>query len=207
MNNSNSNFNESRAAIGQKRRIVVKIGSRVLVQKNGRPNLRRMRSLVRELAKLNRQGREIILVTSGAISTGMQALGMKQRPTHLPKLQMSAAVGQNKLMAQYDKLFSAQKCTIGQVLLTHDDLKHRLRHLNARNTILSMLQARIIPVVNENDVVAVDEIKFGDNDLLASLVIHLIEADLLILLTTTDGLREIMPSGRSRRITSIKGIT
>ena len=197
----------ARQELAQARRIVVKIGSRILVQRSGRPEMRRIRSLVRELAKLRQAGREVVFVTSGAIGAGMEVLGMKRRPTNLPELQMAAAVGQSRLMTRYDKLFVRERCKIGQVLLTHDDLKHRSRHLNARNTMLTMLSAGVIPVVNENDAVAVDEIKFGDNDLLASLVVHLIDADLLIILTTTDGLREPAASGRSRRVAFLESVT
>ncbi|MFA5043915.1 MAG: glutamate 5-kinase [Kiritimatiellia bacterium] len=197
----------ARKELAQARRIVVKIGSRILVQRSGRPEMRRIRSLVRELAKLRNTGREVVFVTSGAIGAGMEALGMQRRPTNLPELQMAAAVGQSRLMTRYDKLFAREHRKIGQVLLTHDDLKNRSRHLNARNTMLTMLGAGVIPVVNENDAVAVDEIKFGDNDLLASLVVHLIDADLLIILTTTDGLREPASSGRSRRVAFLEGVT
>ncbi len=188
-------------------RIVIKIGSRILVQQSGRPETERIQSLVRDIAALKHAGREIILVTSGAIGTGMDALGLRRRPTRLPALQMAAAIGQSRLMTLYDRLFSAENCLVGQVLLTHDDLKRRVRHLNARNTMLAMLQHGTIPIVNENDVVAVDEIKLGDNDILASLVVHLLNADLLILLTTTDGLRETDAGGRSRRVPVVPTIT
>ncbi|MDD5677414.1 MAG: glutamate 5-kinase [Kiritimatiellae bacterium] len=198
---------KSRQELAQARRIVVKIGSRILVQSSGRPEMRRIRSLIRELAGLRQAGREVVFVTSGAIGAGMEVLGMKRRPINLPELQMAAAVGQSRLMTRYDKLFARERCKVGQVLLTHDDLKHRSRHLNARNTMLTMLGAGVIPVVNENDVVAVEEIKFGDNDLLASLVVHLIDADLLIILTTTDGLREPAISGRTRRVAFLGSIT
>ncbi len=198
---------KTRAAVAGARRIVVKIGSRVLMQDSGRPNARRIRGLIRSMARLKHAGRELIFVTSGAIGAGMAALGMARRPGQLPELQMAAAIGQSRLMTRYGRLFGMENCLIGQVLLTHDDLKQRVRHLNARNTMLTMLRAGVIPVVNENDVVAVDEIRFGDNDLLASLVVHLIGADLLILLTATDGLREFFPSGRSRRIPVVPAIT
>lgn len=198
---------EQRAAVAQARRIVVKIGSRVLIQNSGRPDLRRIRELVRQVARLHARGLEVAVVSSGAIGTGMQALRMKTRPTHLPDLQMAAAVGQSRLMATYDKLFGAHGCRIGQVLLTHDDLKHRLRHLNARNTMMNLLRHRIVPIVNENDVVATDEIKFGDNDMLASLVTLLLDSDLLVLLTTVDGLREPTGHGRTRRVRFLQEIT
>jgi glutamate 5-kinase len=205
MNATEQNFD--RAALQAARRIVVKIGSRILVQQTGRPELERIQSLTRDLAALKHGGREIVVVTSGAIGTGMDALGLRRRPTSLPDLQMAAAVGQSRLMNLYDRLFSAERCLVGQVLLTHDDLKHRARHLNARNTMRAMLQRGVIPVVNENDVVAVDEIKLGDNDVLAALVVHLLDADLLILLTTSDGLRETDAGGRSRRVAVVPAIT
>jgi len=198
---------DSRMAIGNARRIVIKIGSRVLVQASGKPETERIKSLAGEMASLSSQKREIVFVTSGAIGTGMQALGMRRRPDGLAELQMAAAVGQSRLMNLYDRLFAAEKKIIGQVLLTHDDLKHRARHLNARNTILAMLRAAVIPVINENDVVAVDEIKFGDNDLLASLVVHLIKADLLIMLSTTNGLNKPLADGRSERISCLTGVS
>jgi len=198
---------EQRQLLAQARRIVVKVGSRVLVQSTGKPDIRTMRNLVKDLARLSKEGREIVVVSSGAIGSGMQALGMKSRPKTLPELQMAAAVGQLRLMTTYDDLFSAEKCRIGQVLLTHDDLKDRRRHLNARNTMIALLRNGIIPIVNENDVVAVEEIKFGDNDLLASLVALLIEADLLILLTTVDGFQGPGKGGKMRRVPVLRDVT
>ncbi len=192
---------------GDARRIVVKIGSRVLVQRTGRPDRRRMRELVRQLADLRAEGRQVVVVSSGAIASGMEALGLKQRPKDVAGLQMAAAVGQSRLMAAYDELFGARGCRIGQILLTHDDLKHRGRHLNARTTMMALLEHGIVPIVNENDVVAVEEIKFGDNDLLASLVAMLVEADALILLTTVDGLRAPAGPGRTRRVARLEGVT
>ncbi len=207
MNTDASPAGRGRREAARARRLVVKVGTRVLVEPSGRPDLRRIGLLVRELAALRRAGREVVLVTSGAIGAGMEALGMARRPVRLPELQMAAAVGQNRLMARYDRLFARERCTIGQVLLTHDDLKHRTRHLNARRTMLAMLKAGVIPVVNENDAVAVDEIKFGDNDLLASLVVQLIDADLLILLTTSDGLRAPAADGTPARVPFLDAIT
>lgn len=188
-------------------RVVVKIGSRALVQRNGRPDTRRMAALVEDIAALHRQGREVIVVSSGAIACGLQALGMKKRPEDLPTLQMAAAVGQSRLMAAYDKLFTRKKCRIGQVLLTHDDLEHRRRHLNARNSMLKLLEHGVIPIVNENDVVSVDEIKFGDNDALASRTAMLVEAGLLVLLTTVNGFRATDAKGRSRKVDFLPGVT
>ncbi len=199
--------NLDRTSLAAARRVVVKIGSRVLVQRTGRPDTRRMRELVRQIAALHKEGREVVLVSSGAVGAGMEALGMKRRPTNVPDLQMAAAVGQSRLMATYDELFADHDITIGQVLLTHSDLNHRVRHLNARNTMLNLLHHRIVPIVNENDVVAVDEIKFGDNDLLASLVAIMMEAGALALLTTVDGFR--LPhgtTGRTRRASILAGV-
>lgn len=197
----------ARKQLASSRRVVVKIGSRVLVQRNGRPDIRRMAELVNGIATLRREGREVVIVSSGAIACGLQALGMKKKPEDLPTLQMAAAVGQSRLMAAYDKLFTRKKCLIGQVLLTHDDLEHRRRHLNARNTMLKLLEHGVIPIVNENDVVSVDEIKFGDNDALASRSAMLIEADLLVLLTTVNGFRATDAKGRARRVSFLPDVT
>lgn len=195
-----------RSMLIEARRLVVKIGSRALVQRSGRPDVRRMRELVRQIALLRKAGREVILVSSGAVGAGMEALGMKKRPSTVPDLQMAAAVGQTRLMATYGELFGKHGLRTGQILLTHDDLNHRVRHLNARNTMLNLLAHGIIPIVNENDVVAVDEIKFGDNDLLASLVAIMMEARALVLLTTVDGFRLPHAGGRTRRAPILTGI-
>ena len=182
-------------------RVVVKVGTRALVQGSGRPDGRRIAALAMQLAAMRKAGREVVLVSSGAIGAGMDALGLRSRPQTLPELQMAAAVGQSRLMARYDQELGRVGCRVGQVLLTHGDLKHRVRHLNARNTLMRLLHHGIIPVVNENDVVSVDEIKFGDNDHLASLVTMLIDADLLVLLTSVDGLRRAVTArtGSGRR--------
>ena len=200
-----------RESLKDARRVVVKLGSRVLVQKTGRPEMRRIRSLVREIASLQHRGYEVVIITSGAIGAGMEALGMTSRPTKLPDLQMAAAVGQARLMARYDKLFSAQGCKVGQILLTHDDFHHAIRLANARRTMENLLRNGVIPIVNENDAVAAEEIKadikkLGDNDLLASLVVNLIRADLLIILSTVDGLQAPGASGKRRRIPCLESI-
>ncbi|MFO7870950.1 MAG: glutamate 5-kinase [Kiritimatiellia bacterium] len=200
-----------RESIADARRLVVKIGSRVLVQKTGRPDRRRIRALIGELARLHKAGREVVTVTSGAIGAGMEALGMKERPSALPDLQMAAAVGQSRLMARYDELFSRAGCRAGQVLLTHADFHRKIRLNNARRTIENMIRNRVIPVINENDVVADEEIRadlaLGDNDLLAALVVKMVRADLLIMLTTVDGLREPGRNGRTRRIRYLESVT
>jgi glutamate 5-kinase len=193
------------------RRVVIKIGSRALVQKTGRPDKRRMRRLVRDMANIHRNGREVVLVTSGAIAAGMEALGMKERPEKMPDQQMVAAVGQMRLMSRYDDLFSSAGCRVGQVLLTRANFHQKIRQTNAKRTVENLLRHGVIPIINENDAVADDEIRalssFGDNDQLAGLVAKMIRADLLILLTTVDGLREQTPAGRTRRIRYLEEIT
>ena len=182
-----------RAGIPETRRIVVKIGSRVLVQKTGRPDLRRMRNLVHEIASIHQAGKDVVVVTSGAIGAGMQALKMRERPSSLPDLQMAAAVGQTRLMARYAEFFAESHCTVGQILMTHDNFHQKLRITNAKRTIENLLKHRVIPIINENDAVADEEIRadivLGDNDMLATLVAKLVRADLLMLLTTVDGVR------------------
>lgn len=197
---------QHRIALKSAKRIVVKAGSKVLVQSTGRPDSRRLKLLVGELAQLQNDGGEVAFVTSGAIGAGLDALGMKTRPTAIPDLQMAAAVGQMRLMSVYDHLFGYNKCQIGQVLLTHDALKHRERHLNARNTLLNLIAHRIIPIINENDAISTEEIKFGDNDVLAALVAILIDADALVLLSSTDGLREPDGNGKTRRVSFIEEV-
>ncbi len=200
-----------REVIPESRRVVVKVGSRVLVQKGGLPDRRRMTRLCQDLAAIQKLGHEVVLVTSGAIGAGMKALGMTERPRLLPDLQMAAAVGQSRLMARYDELFTAQSCRIGQVLLTHADFNHKIRETNIRRTLENLLRNAVIPIINENDVVTDEEIKadlaFGDNDYLASLVAKLIRADLLILLTTVDGVREPATGNRTRRLRYVETVT
>lgn len=197
---------EQRELLTTAKRIVIKAGSKVLVQRNGQPDTRRLRALTSEITQFHHRGGESAFVTSGAIGAGRHALGMKTRPKSMPDLQMTAAVGQMRLMGIYDGLFRENNCLIGQVLLTHDVLRHRERHLNARNTLLNLIAHRIIPVINENDTISTEEIKFGDNDVLAALVAILIDADALILLSTTDGLREPDHHGKTRRVSQIEEV-
>lgn len=187
-------------------RIVVKIGTNILVNKAGRPNRRRMAALVAQIAELKALGKEVIVVSSGAIAAGFPLLGFKTRPKALVDLQTAAAIGQTRLLDIYHHLFLAKKIHISQVLLTHADLNHRSRHLNARNTMLNLLAHHIIPIVNENDVVAVDEIKIGDNDVLSALVAMLVDADLLILLTTPNGLQNLTKADTPHRISYLSEI-
>jgi glutamate 5-kinase len=200
-----------RAIIPEARRVVIKIGSRVLIQKTGHPDKRRMRSLVREIAAIQALGHEVVVVSSGAVGAGMAALGMTTRPESLPELQMAAAIGQTRLMSHYDMLFGQRGCKVGQVLLTHADFLNKLRLTNASRTLESLIRHKVIPIINENDVVANEEIRadltLGDNDYLASLVVKLIRADVLVLLTTVDGLREPGVSGRTRRVRYLESVT
>jgi glutamate 5-kinase len=186
-----------RSDILSARRLVVKVGSRLLTGQQGGIDTEFVDGLVRQIADLKREGKEVLLVTSGAIAAGSRELGLKKRPSSLPALQAAAAVGQTVLMHIYHQAFRKQGFRIGQVLLTREGLHHRDRHLNARHTLLALLERGIIPVINENDTVAVDEIKFGDNDQLAALLANLVRADLLVLLSDVDGL--LAGSGRLGR--------
>lgn len=189
-NETNMPQKEHRESLKNAKRIVVKAGSKVLVEGSGRPDKEQLTELVSELARLQNNGCQVAFVSSGAVGAGLDALGFKTRPTETHDLQMAAAVGQINLMSLYHDLFVAKDCGIGQVLLTHDVLQDRERHLNARNTLLNLIAHRIIPIINENDAVSSEEINFGDNDMLAALVAILIDADALVLLSSPDGLRD-----------------
>jgi glutamate 5-kinase len=171
-------------------RIVVKVGTGVLTDSRKLIDPAQLEQLVAQLAALKKSGKEVVLVTSGAVGAGMGALGYDARPTDLAEKQACAAVGQSRLMAAYDKLFAAHGLVVAQVLLTHEDLEHHERHLNARNTLVTLLHRGVIPIINENDAVSFTEIKFGDNDKLSALVASLLPADLLVILTTVDGVIE-----------------
>lgn len=206
MSETEENVAALRGRAAAAKRVVIKIGTRVLVRRSGRPDARRIRQLVDQIARLHAAGREVIVVTSGAIAAGMATLGLRSRPTNMPELQMCAAVGQTRLMGLYDAAFARRGVRIGQVLLTHEDLKHRTRHLNARNTMMTLLRHGIVPVVNENDVIATEEIRFGDNDALGALVALLVQADALLLLTTVDGFRLPGGNGRTKRAAYLAGV-
>lgn len=170
--------------------VVVKLGTGVLTDPQKQPDLAQMEQLVAQVAAERNAGRGMILVSSGAVGAGMGALGYSKRPTELAELQACAAVGQSRLMALYERLFAKHNLTVAQVLLTHDDLEHHERHLNARNTLVALLQRGVVPIINENDAVSITELKFGDNDQLSALVAALVPVDLLVILTTVDGLIE-----------------
>ncbi len=171
-------------------RVVVKVGTGVLTNNTNRPDPNQMQQLVAQVAHQRRAGKDIVLVTSGAIGSGMGLLGHTRRPTELAELQACAAVGQLQLMSVYQQLFARFDIPIAQVLLTHEDLEHHERHLNARNTLITLLEHGVVPIVNENDAVSFAEIKFGDNDKLSALVTALLPADLLVILTGVDGVIE-----------------
>ncbi len=198
---------QHRDTIGRAKRVVVKIGSRVLASESGQPDLGQIEKIVRQVSELHRAVCEVVIVSSGAIGTGMGVLNLKTRPVLLPELQMCAAIGQSRLVSHYEQFFARECCHAAQVLLTHEDLKHRERHLNARNTILTLLRNGVVPIVNENDAVAVDDIRFGDNDILAALVTILVDADLLILMSTVNGLRKTVSGKRTVRIPYLAGVT
>jgi glutamate 5-kinase len=183
--------------------VVIKVGSKVLLEPDGRLNYPHIAHLVEQLASLHQSGRKVIFVSSGAIGAGMEALGLKKRPTELPMLQAAAAIGQVRLMRAYEDLFGSFNCMVAQVLLTHDDLKNRTRHLNIKHTLNALLSNNVIPIINENDTVSVDEIKFGDNDVLASLTAMLLEAKALILLTTTQGFMIKNEQGQDEKLSHI----
>ena len=174
------------------RRVVVKIGSQILSSAEGIEE-GRLRGLVRELADLHDQNKEVVIVSSGAVAAGMSRLGRKERPKSIPEKQALAAVGQIKLMALYEGFFSKFDKSVAQVLLTHEDLANRQRYINAKHTFQMLLESEIIPIVNENDTVAVEEMKFGDNDHLSALVATLLEADLLVILSDVEGVYDKDP--------------
>jgi len=176
------------AMLNKVRRLVVKLGTGVLTDAQKRLDPVQVTQLVAQVGALRARGCEVVLVTSGAVGAGMGVLGFDRRPGSLHELQACAAVGQSRLMALYESLFRHYELDVAQVLLTHDDLADHARHLNARNTLLTLLQRGIVPVINENDAVSVTELKFGDNDRLSALVASLLPADLLVILTTADGL-------------------
>ena len=176
------------SAVARANRVVVKVGTSTLTYENGRLNLRRIETLVRVLSDLKNSGREIILVTSGAIGVGTGQLGLKERPRDTAGKQAAAAVGQCELMYSYDKQFSTYGHVTAQVLLTRDVIEDGRRKEHVVNTLSRLLEYGAIPIVNENDTVAVEEIEFGDNDTLSALVAVLAEADALVMLTDIDGL-------------------
>ena len=179
---------KTRAVLRDARRIVVKVGSSLVTNEGRGVDAQAIGNWCRQLAALAAQGREVVMVSSGAIAEGMKRLAWKTRPHELPRLQAAAAVGQMGLAHMYETQLSRLGLRSAQVLLTHADLADRERYLNARSTLLTLLALKVVPVVNENDTVVNDEIKFGDNDTLGALVANLVEADVLVILTDQRGL-------------------
>lgn len=195
----------SRATIASANRIVVKIGSSSLTGRGGIDDVR-IDELVRAIATRRAQGHEVVLVSSGAIATGFPMLGLRSRPRDLATQQASASVGQGVLLARYAAAFARHDITVGQVLLTADDVIRRVQYRNAQRTLTRLLELGVVPIVNENDTVATDEIRVGDNDRLAALVAHVVQADALVLLSDVEGLFDGPPSsGGSRLIPEVRG--
>jgi glutamate 5-kinase len=174
--------------VSQAQTVVIKVGTNVLTSEDGRLAPARMQALADQLQRIRATGRKVALVSSGAIGAGVGRLGMGKRPTDLPHLQACAAIGQSFLMRAYQECFDRYGLNAAQILLTASDFDNRARYLNARNTILTLFEWGVLPIINENDTVSVAEIKFGDNDHLAAIVTNLLQAPLLILLTSVDGL-------------------
>lgn len=186
-----------RTALQQSKRIVVKIGTSTLTYETGRLNLQRIEQLVRQIADLINRGKEVILVSSGAVGAGLPVLGLTEKPKDISTKQAAAAVGQGILLHMYEKLFREYGITVGQILLTREDSVMKKRYVNLRNALLSLISLQVVPVINENDVVAVDELKIGDNDTLSAVVASIVEADLLIVLSDIDGLYTANPNTHS----------
>lgn len=169
-------------------RVVIKIGTSTIAHQTGQLNIRRMEKMCKVVSDLKNVGHEIVMVSSGAIGMGVGKLSMKERPKDMPTKQAAAAVGQCELMYTYDKLFSEYRHTVAQILLTRSDIDHQDRRVNFQNTIARLLELGTIPIINENDTVATEEIAIGDNDTLSAVVATTVNADLLILLSDIDGL-------------------
>jgi len=170
------------------KRLVVKIGSNILADGTRGLDTKRISSIARDISELHSEGYDVVLVSSGAVAAGMKKLGLREKPKDIKLKQAAAAVGQSNLMWAYERSFGEYGKKVAQVLLTKDDFSDRKRYINSKNTILTLLSYKVVPVINENDTVATDEIRFGDNDYLASLVAGLIEAERLIILSDVEGL-------------------
>ena len=181
-------MNKSRAELGRSQRWVIKIGSAMITNDGQGLDLERINGWVRQMVQLHRANKQLLLVSSGAVAEGIRRLGWTQRPHGLYELQAAAAVGQMGLVQAYESAFQRYGIGTAQVLLTHEDASDRKRYLNMRSTLHTLLKLGVVPVVNENDTVSFDEIRFGDNDTLGALVVNLVEADLYIILTDQRGL-------------------
>ncbi|MEG0797795.1 MAG: glutamate 5-kinase [Acidaminococcaceae bacterium] len=199
----------NRAALAKAKRIVIKVGSSTITHSTGKCNFSQIDRLAREIADLENQGKEIILVSSGAVAVGVDRMGLPEKPRTIPGKQAAAAVGQGVLMHTYEKIFADYGQTVAQVLLTRIDSVDRHRYTNCRNTFLALLEHRVIPIVNENDVVAIDELKIGDNDNLSATVAGIVDADLLIILSDVAGLYTANPQRdpNARLVSEVTDIT
>jgi glutamate 5-kinase len=198
----------TRRQLGRVRRLVIKVGSGLVTDPAAGADPKRIEAVAAEVASI-RKNREVVLVTSGAIVSGMARLALTERPRSIPEKQAAAAVGQSALMWHYEAAFKRHHVAVGQVLLTAQDIGDRARYLNARNTLSALLRFGVIPVVNENDTVAVEEIKVGDNDNLSALVAAVIDADLLVLLTDVDGLYTADPARdlSAQKLDTVEAVT
>lgn len=183
-----------REALKKAKRIVVKVGTSTITYANGKRNFSQIDRLARELSDLQNQGKEMILVSSGAVAVGVDRLGLPAKPSTIPGKQACAAVGQGVLMHTYEKFFADYGQIVAQVLITRTEAIDRHRYTNCRNTFMTLLQQGVIPIVNENDVVALDELKIGDNDNMSALVAGIVDADLVIILSDIDGLYTANPA-------------
>lgn len=190
------------------KRVVIKIGSNILASAVLGLNTKRLQSIAKDVSDVADRGYEIIIVSSGAIAAGLKKLGLKEKPKDIRLKQASAAIGQSSLMWAYERSFAKFNKKVAQILLTRDDIANRLRYINAKNTLFTLLSYGIIPLINENDPIAVDEIKFGDNDMLAALVAVLVEADTLVILSDVEGLYTKNPGHKDAKlIDSVEEIT
>ncbi|UCH80927.1 MAG: glutamate 5-kinase [Nitrospiraceae bacterium] len=190
------------------KRLVIKIGSSILASAEQGLNTRRLRTITKDISEIMDRGYEVVLVSSGAVAAGLKKLGLKSKPHDIKLKQAAAAIGQSSLMWAYEHNFAKFRKKAAQVLLTRDDIANRVRYINAKNTLFTLIGYGVIPLINENDPVAVDEIKFGDNDMLAALAAGLVEADMLIIMSDVDGLYTKNPIQKGAEIIrSIKKIT
>lgn len=187
------NNEASREALQKAKRIVIKVGTSTITYANGKRNFSQIDRLAREISDLQNQGKEMILVTSGAVAVGVDRMGLPGKPKTIPGKQAAAAVGQGVLMHTYEKFFADYGQIVAQVLITKTEAIDRHRYTNTRNTFMELMRQRVIPIVNENDVVALDELKIGDNDNMSALVAGIVDADLVIILSDVDGLYTANP--------------
>lgn len=182
------------------KRLVIKIGSNILASAEQGLNIRRLHAIIKDISQAIDMGCEAVIVSSGAIAAGLKKLGLKGKPREIELKQAAAAIGQSSLMWAYEQNFAKFNKKVAQVLLTRDDISNRLRYINAKNTLFTLMRYGVIPLINENDPIAVDEIKFGDNDMLAALAAGLVEADMLVILSDVEGLYSKDPGQKGSRV-------